>query len=86
MKRQLTEAWNLAFAWLVDEPHQHHPAMPMSVMISLVCVAIMWGWPVEAAIIAMTWTGILQIGEVICARRRFHPAGGRSSRGQSHLA
>ena len=54
----------------MDEPHQHHPAMPASVMISLVCMALLWGWPVEAALIAMTWSGILRIGEVLGAFRR----------------
>ena len=65
LKRQITAAWDLAFAWLIDEPHQHHPAMPMSVMLSLVTAALIWGWPVEAALIALTWTGILRIGEVL---------------------
>jgi hypothetical protein len=59
LKRQLTGAWDLAFAWLIDEPHQHHPALPVRTMLSLVGIALMWGWPVEAAIIALTWTGAL---------------------------
>jgi hypothetical protein len=63
LKRQLTGAWDLAFAWLIDEPHQHHPALPVRTMLSLVGIALMWGWPVEAAIIALTWTGALRIGE-----------------------
>ena len=25
-RKSLNEAWDLAFAWLADEPHQHHPA------------------------------------------------------------
>lgn len=69
LKRQIAAAWDLAFAWLIDEPHQHHPAMP-SVMLSLVTTASIWGWPVEAALIALTWTGILRIGEVLGALRR----------------
>lgn len=70
LKRQVTAAWDLAFAWLMDEPHQHHPAMPMSVMLSLVTTSLMWGWPVEAALIALAWNGILRIGEVIGACRK----------------
>ena len=70
LKRQMTSAWDLAFAWLIDEPHQHHPAMPMSVMLSLVCTALLWGWPVEGALIALTWSGVLRIGEVLGAYRR----------------
>lgn len=26
IKKQLAPAWDLAFAWLADEPHAHHPA------------------------------------------------------------
>eukprot|EP00438_Fugacium_kawagutii_P012387 Skav215492 [mRNA] locus=scaffold165:504149:505252:+ [translate_table: standard] len=70
LKKQLTAAWDLAFAWLMDEPHQHHPAMPLSVMLAMVSLALMWGWPVEACIISLTWTGILRIGEVLAATRK----------------
>ena len=69
IRRQLTAAWDLAYAWLVDEPHQHHPAMPISVMIAMVVVALMWGWPYEAAVIMMAWAGIMRIGEILSATR-----------------
>eukprot|EP00435_Cladocopium_sp_Y103_P061652 s470_g23.t1 len=69
LKRQVTAAWDLAFAWLIDEPHQHHPALPLSVMLAVIGTALMWGWPVEAALIALTWAGILRIGEVLGAKR-----------------
>eukprot|EP00435_Cladocopium_sp_Y103_P068180 s1247_g31.t1 len=39
IRRQLTTAWDLAFAWLQDEPHSHHPAMPLSVMAAMVVVS-----------------------------------------------
>ena len=38
IRRQLMSAWDLAFAWLADEPHAHHPAMPLSLMAAL------WWW------------------------------------------
>eukprot|EP00438_Fugacium_kawagutii_P033672 Skav204069 [mRNA] locus=scaffold3:515457:529911:- [translate_table: standard] len=44
VKKQLTAAWDLAFAWLVDEPHQHHPALPASVLLAMMSLAICWGW------------------------------------------
>lgn len=69
VKRQLTGAWDLAFSWLQDEPHRHFPAMPLTIMISLVTVALMWGWPVEAALISTMWVGILRVGEVLDAVR-----------------
>ena len=69
VKKQLTIAWDLAFAWLADEPFQHHPALPLSILLALLSVALMWGWPVEAAIIGLTWSGILRIGETMIATR-----------------
>ena len=70
IRKQLTQAWDLAFAWLADEPHVHHPALPLSVMCGLVTVALTWGWPYEAAIIMLTWAGLLRIGEVLSAFRK----------------
>ena len=56
VKRQLASAWDVAFAWLVDEPHQHHPVLTVS---------LSWGWAYVAAVLALAWTGILRIGEVL---------------------
>ena len=65
LRRQMAQAWDLAFAWLQDEPHQHHPALPQSILLSLLSTALLWGWPVVAAIIAMAWAGVMRIGELI---------------------
>ena len=70
LRRQLIGAWDLAFAWVADEPHQHHPALPLSVLLAASSLALLWGWPREAAIWLMTWTGILRIGESLAATRR----------------
>lgn len=70
IRRQLTAAWDLAFVWLSDEPHQHHRAMPISVMLAMVSIALCWGWAHEAAVILLGWTGILRIGEVLAATRQ----------------
>lgn len=67
IKRQLAPAWDLAFAWLCDEPHRHHPALPASVLLA---VALTWGWCLEAGILALTWNGILRIGETLMAQRK----------------
>ena len=65
LKRLLAGAWDLAFAWVTDEPHAHHPATPLSVVLPLAVLHCYWGWPVEASLILMTWTGILRVGEVL---------------------
>ena len=53
VKRQLASAWDVAFAWLVDEPHQHHPTLPLSVLLAMLTVALSWGWAYVAAVLAM---------------------------------
>lgn len=30
LRRQLASAWDLFFNWVVDEPHEHHTALPLS--------------------------------------------------------
>ena len=70
LRRQMAQAWDLAFAWLQDEPHQHHPALPQSILLSMLSTALLWGWPVVAAILSMAWTGVMRIGEVVYATRR----------------
>ena len=67
--RQLNGAWDLAFCWLADEPHQHHPALPISIMAALVTAALTWGWAYEASVILTGWTGVLRIGEILAATR-----------------
>ena len=69
VKRQLTAAWDLCFAWLADEPFHHHPAMPASVLLALVSVALMWGWVQVGGVLGLAWAGILRIGEVLQAQR-----------------
>ena len=65
VKRQLASAWDVAFAWLVDEPHQHHPTLPLSVLLAMLTVALSWGWAYVAAVLALAWAVILRIGEVL---------------------
>lgn len=69
IKKQLTAAWDLAFCWLSDEPHQHHPAMPRSVLLAASSLALMWGWPYVASVLCIGWSGIMRIGEVMVAKR-----------------
>ena len=45
LRRQLAAAWDLAFNWVSGEPRQHHPAMPVSVLLALCSLALLWGWP-----------------------------------------
>ena len=69
LRKQMCAPWNLAFSWVHDEPHQHHPAMPASVMIAMTGLALLWGWPAVAAMISMAWCGLMRIGEALAATR-----------------
>ena len=46
-RRQLAAVWDLAFNWVVDERHEHNTALPLSVMIALAGLALMWRWARE---------------------------------------
>ena len=70
IRRVLQPAWDVAYAWRRVEPGQHHTAMPWQVLIACVSAALLWGWPRVAAILAMTWGGLLRIGEALSAVRR----------------
>eukprot|EP00439_Symbiodinium_sp_Y106_P062726 s1976_g9.t1 len=70
IRRCLTRPWDLAFAWLTEEPPTHHQAMPKGVLLAVLSVALLWGWATEAAVIALTWAGLLRIGETLAATRK----------------
>ena len=69
IRKQLTLAWDYAFSWVADEPFHHRPAMPASVLLAILAVALFWGWVEEAAIFGMAWAGLLRIGEALQALR-----------------
>eukprot|EP00435_Cladocopium_sp_Y103_P038928 s550_g10.t1 len=70
LRKQLTPAWDFAFSWLSEEPHVHHPALPVSVLLAMMTIALSWGWIYEACVLGLTWAGVLRIGEVLQAFRR----------------
>ena len=70
IRKQLAPAWDVAVAWLADEPRHHHPALPLSVLLAALTTCLWWGWPLEAAVFALAWNGILRIGEVLLSKRK----------------
>ena len=69
IRRGLSYAWDLAFAWLTEEPHCHQKAMPVGVLLALFASALAWGWAVEAALFGLAGAGLLRLGELFAARR-----------------
>ena len=70
IRRHLQQCWDLAYAWMQQEPPRHHTAMPFQVLLACLSTALLWGWPRFAGILALTWGGVLRIGESLKAQRR----------------
>ena len=70
VRRQLQEAWNLAFAWVRDEPSVHHIAMPWQILLASLTIALFWGWTDVAGMLALTFGALLRVGEFIGAVRK----------------
>ena len=69
LRRQVQAAWDLAFAWLAEEPSSHHTALPAVLLPGLLTTCLVWGWLREAGVFALAWGGILRMGEVTSAYR-----------------
>ena len=69
IRRNLQPAWDLAFAWLREEPHSHHVALPWQVLLAAISTSLMWGWVRVAGCLALTWGAVMRIGETLAARR-----------------
>lgn len=61
IRRQLQEAWNLAFAWVRDEPSVHHIAMPWQILLAAITVCLSWGWLDVAGMFALTWGALFRV-------------------------
>ena len=69
IRRMLQGAWDIAYAWIREEPPIHHLAMPWQVLLSLLAVAMAWGWIAEAGVISLSFGAVTRIGEVLSAVR-----------------
>ena len=70
LKRQVQQAWNLAFAWVRDEPSTHHVAMPWQVLLACLSTCLIWGWLDLAGMLALSWGASLRVGEFLQATRK----------------
>ena len=60
LRRQLSTAWDSAFNWVLNEPHEHHVALPLTVCLTIATLTLLCGWVRKASIILMCWTGLLR--------------------------
>lgn len=70
LRRLLQQSWDLGYAWVKSEPSTHHVAMPARVVISMISIAILWGWPFVAGVLALGFGAMLRPGEVCSALRK----------------
>ncbi len=69
LRRQMQGAWDFAYGWVKEEPPSHHRAMPWQVLLSLLTIAMSWGWVRLAGVLALSWGALLRVGEVCAALR-----------------
>lgn len=70
VRRQLQEAWNLAYAWVRDEPSVHHIALPWQILLAAISLCFTWGWVDLAGMLALSFGALLRVGEFTGAIRR----------------
>ena len=52
-----------------EEPRENRIAMPWQLLLAAITTALVWGWPRVAGILALSWGGLLRIGEAFSAKR-----------------
>jgi len=70
LRRQMQGAWDLGYAWMRQEPSQHHVAMPGVVVLAMIATSLMWGWVAFAGALAIGWGSLLRPGEIFGLQRR----------------
>ena len=70
LRRQMQGAWDLGYAWMRQEPSQHHAAMPGVILLAILTTSLLWGWTHFAGSVALAWGALLRPGELFSLRRR----------------
>ena len=70
LRKVLQPAWDIAFSWQRQEPHQHDKAMPYQILLALITTALLWGWTRVAGFLALAWGGLCRPGEILAAARK----------------
>lgn len=52
------------------EPSHHHAAAPFQVLMGMISLCILWGWPFVAGALGLMWGALLRPGEMISALRK----------------
>ena len=66
----LTSAWDLDRVWQAVEPVEHRLAIPGVLVQAFCALALAWGWPQVAVLLAMGFSMFLRPHEFLQAQRR----------------
>ena len=69
LRRMMTGAWDLGFAWAKQERSHRRIPMPPQILIGVMVVCLLWGWLDTAGVLALGFGGLLRPGEMVAARR-----------------
>ena len=69
VRRMLQGAWDLGYAWVREEPGNHHIAMPHQAALAMISISLMWGWVRLAGIIALGFSALWRPGELLALVR-----------------
>ena len=66
----LVPAWQTVKSWSLVEPSQSRVVVPAALVRALVCLALLWGWPLFAGLVLLGFSGMLRPDEFLSASRR----------------
>eukprot|EP00438_Fugacium_kawagutii_P031952 Skav201893 [mRNA] locus=scaffold550:821951:826546:+ [translate_table: standard] len=69
VKPVLGPAWETVSKWEMQEPIQHRPPIPEPVLLSMVTVALAWGWERWTAVTLASFYAVARLGEVLRVKR-----------------
>ena len=69
LRRMMTAAWDLGFAWSKQEPSQHHAPIPVPILLAMLVTCLSWGWSRMAGMLALGFGGLLRPGELMAGKR-----------------
>jgi hypothetical protein len=70
LKPFLGEAWRVAWQWQASEPATLRTPMPRSLLKAMVCLSLLWDWPIFAGLLLLAFTCFLRPCELFgCLRR-----------------
>ena len=64
LRRELSAAWEVDWAWKSLTPAHSHIPMPLELLLALVSLALLWKWSGIATLLLLGFTGALRRGEI----------------------